>query len=380
MTSLHFHPLRVRAVQPDTDDSVVVSFDVPDALAETFRFEPGQYLTLRQDVAGQDLRRSYSICAAAGQAPRVGVRRVPGGAFSSWLHASLKPGDTIECLPPQGRFGHAVAQASPAALAGAAQPGELAGTAPRHVLAVAGGSGITPILSIVRTLLERSPRTRVTLLYGNRTQSSTMFKEELEDLKNGHLARLSLYPVFSREVVDAPEGSPLAAGRLDRARIGLFLRTLVDARSVDQAFVCGPHALNDEAEAALLEAGIESSRIHIERFGMPPEARGLADPHAAQPGDANEARIVMVRDGLTREFGFAQGDPSILDAAARAGLDVPYSCKSGVCATCRCKVLEGQVRMDRNFALEPADLAAGFVLSCQAHPLTERVVVSFDAR
>jgi ring-1,2-phenylacetyl-CoA epoxidase subunit PaaE len=363
MTSLHFHRLRVRDVQPDADNALVVSFDVPEELAATFRFEPGQYLTLRHDVAGQDLRRSYSICAAAGEAPRVGVRRVPGGAFSSWLHASLKPGDTVECLPPQGRFGHAVAD-----------------DAPRHVLAIAGGSGITPILSIVRTLLARSPHTRVTLLYGNRTQSATMFKEELEDLKNRHLARLSIYPVFSREVVDAPEGSPLAAGRLDRARIGLFLRTLVDARSVDHAFVCGPHALNDEAEAALLEAGIEPSRIHIERFGIPPEARGLADPHAAQPGDANEARIVMVRDGLTREFGFAQGDPSILDAAARAGLDVPYSCKSGVCATCRCKVLEGQVRMDRNFALEPADLAAGFVLSCQAHPLTERVVVSFDAR
>jgi ring-1,2-phenylacetyl-CoA epoxidase subunit PaaE len=377
MTSLHFHRLRVRGVQPDTDDSVVVSFDVPDELAETFRFEPGQYLTLRQEVDGQDLRRSYSICAAAGEAPRVGVRRVPGGAFSSWLHSSLKPGATIECLPPQGRFGHAVASVAAQV---SAQAGDRAGAAARHVLAIAGGSGITPILSIVRTLLARSPRTRVTLLYGNRSQASTMFKEELEDLKNGHLARLSLYPVFSREVVDAPEGSPLAAGRLDAARIGLFLRTLVDARSVDHAFVCGPHALNDEAEAALREAGIDPPRIHIERFGIPPEQRGAADQHAAQAGDADQARIVLVRDGLTREFGFAKGDPSILDAAARAGLDVPYSCKSGVCATCRCKVLEGQVRMDRNFALEPADLAAGFVLSCQAHPLTERVVVSFDAR
>ena len=377
MSSLHFHPLRVKSVQPDTDDAVVVSFDVPEALEPDFRFEPGQYLTLRHEVDGQDLRRSYSICAAPGQAPRVGVRRVPGGAFSTWLHASLKPGDTLQVMPPQGRFGHAVAlatgTAAPAA-AGAAAP------APRHVLAIAAGSGITPVLSIVRTLLERSPGTRVTLLYGNRRQASTMFKEELEDLKNGYLSRLSLYPVFSREVVDAPEGSPLAAGRLDRARIGLFLRTLVDPRSVDHAFVCGPHAVNDEAEAALLEAGVAPARIHIERFGVPPDSRGAADAHAAQPGDADEARIALVRDGLTREFGFAKGDPSILDAAARAGLDVPYSCKSGVCATCRCKVLEGQVRMDRNFALEPADLQAGFVLACQAHPLTPRVVVSFDER
>ena len=377
MTGLHFHTLRVRDVQPDTDDAVVVSFDVPEALAEAFRFEPGQYLTLRREVAGQDLRRSYSICAAAGEVPRVGVRRVPGGAFSTWLHTTLKAGDTIECLPPQGRFGHAVAGVAEAGVSAADAP---AARAPGHVLAIAGGSGITPILSIVRTLLEASPRTRVTLLYGNRTQASTMFKEELEDLKNRHLSRLSLYPVFSREVVDAPDSSPLAAGRLDRTRIGLFLRTLVDAPSVDHAFVCGPHALNDEAEAALREAGIEPARIHIERFGIPPEQQGAGDPHAAQAGDADQARIVLVRDGLTREFGFAKGDPSILDAAARAGLDVPYSCKSGVCATCRCKVLEGEVRMDRNFALEPADLAAGFVLSCQAHPLTERVVVSFDER
>ena len=367
MSGLHFHRLRVKDVQPDTDEAVVVSFDVPETLADTFRFEPGQYLTLRHEVGGEDLRRSYSICAAAGQAPRVGVRRVPGGAFSSWLHASLKPGDTLEVMPPQGRFGHAVAPQ------GGVEP-------PRHVLAIAAGSGITPVLSIVRTLLERSPGTRVTLIYGNRRQASTMFKEELEDLKNRHLSRLSLYPVFSREVVDAPEGSPLAAGRLDRARIGLFLRTLVNPRSIDRAFVCGPHALNDEAEAALLEAGLAPARIHIERFGVAPGQQGGADPHAAQEGDADEARIALVRDGLTREFGFAKGDPSILDAAARAGLDMPYSCKSGVCATCRCKVLEGQVRMDRNFALEPADLQAGFVLACQAHPLTERVVVSFDER
>ena len=377
MSGLHFHPLRVRDVQPDTDDAVVVSFDVPGELAETFRFEPGQYLTLRHEVAGQDQRRSYSICAAAGEVPRVGVRRVPGGVFSSWLHACLKPGDTIECLPPQGRFGHAVAGLAAGDTA-AARAG--AGAWTRHVLAIAGGSGITPILSIVRTLLERTPATRVTLLYGNRSQASTMFKEELEDLKNAHLSRLSLYPVFSREVVDAPEGSPLAAGRLDRARIGLFLRTLVNPRSIDHAFVCGPHALNDEAEAALREAGLDPGRIHIERFGVPPEQQGAGDPHAARAGDADQARIVLVRDGLTREFGFTQGDPSILDAAARAGLDVPYSCKSGVCATCRCKVLEGRVRMDRNFALEPADVQAGFVLSCQAHPLTERVVVSFDER
>jgi ring-1,2-phenylacetyl-CoA epoxidase subunit PaaE len=363
MSGLHFQPLRVRDVRPDTDDAVVVTFEVPQDQASNFAFAPGQYLTLRHEVGGRDLRRSYSICSAAGEPLRVGVRRVAGGAFSTWVHGQLKAGDTLQVMQPQGRFGQAAA--------------ELAGTdRAAHVLAVAGGSGITPILSILRTLLATAPRVRCTLLYGNRNAASTMFKEELEDLKNRYLTSLAIHPVFSREQVD----SPLGAGRLDAERIGLFLRTLINPQGVDQVFVCGPHAFNDEAEAGLKGAGIAEDRIHIERFGVPPALAPQGDAHAHQAGDAEQARIVLVRDGLTREFGFGAGDPSILDAAARAGLDVPYSCKSGVCATCRCKVLEGQVRMDRNFALEKSELAAGFVLSCQAHPLTERVVLSFDER
>jgi ring-1,2-phenylacetyl-CoA epoxidase subunit PaaE len=363
MSGLHFHPLTVREVRAEADDAVVVTFDVPPALAEDFRFEPGQYLTLRRTLDGQDVRRSYSICAAAGEPLRVGVRQVPGGLFSTWLHGSLKAGDTLEAMQPQGRFGAALAGLEDSA-------------APVHVLAVAGGSGVTPILSILRTLLAQVPRARCTLLYGNRNAASTMFKEELEDLKNRHLTRLAIHPVFSREQVD----SPLHAGRLDRERLGLFLRTLVDPRRVDHAFVCGPHALNDEAEAALRSAGVPAERIHVERFGIPPAQQPAGDAHARRQGDAEGARVTVVRDGLAREVVFGQADPSILDAAARAGMDVPYSCKSGVCATCRAKVLEGRVRMDRNFALEKADLDAGFVLTCQAHPLTERVVVSFDER
>ena len=356
---IHFHPLRVSEIRRDTEDSVVIRFDVPEALRETFRFAPGQYLTLKRGSGPEEARRSYSICCAPGEGLRVGVRRVPRGLFSPWLHGALREGDTLDVMEPQGRFGAALAQG-----------------APRHVLLVAGGSGITPILSILRTLLEQGEATRCTLLYGNRSAASTMFKEELEDLKNRHLTRLAIHPVFSREQVD----SPLHAGRLDRERIALFLRTLVDPRDVDQAFVCGPHAMNDETEAALREAGLPPERIHVERFGLPPEQVRGAELHAAQPGDADAARVVVVRDGLTREFVFRKGDPSILDAAAREGLDVPYSCKSGVCATCRAKLIEGRVRMDRNFALEKADLDAGFVLTCQAHPLTERVVVSFDHR
>lgn len=355
MSGLHFHPLRVSEVRPDADDALVVTFDVPDAGRDTFRFTPGQYLTLRQP--GTDLRRSYSICAAPGEPLRVGVRKVPGGAFSGWLHATLRAGDTLEAMEPQGRFGAALDRR------------------PRHVLAVAGGSGITPILSIVKAVLEGDARSRVTLLYGNRHAASTMFKEELEDLKNRHLTRLAVHPVFSREAMD----SPLSCGRLDADKLASFLRLAGGVAAVDEAFVCGPHAMNDEVETALEALGLARERIHLERFGIPPSAADAA-LHAPQAGDATGARIAIVRDGLTREVSFTAEDDSILAAAGRAGLDVPYSCRSGVCATCRAKVLEGRVRMDRNFALEKADLDAGFVLTCQAHPLTDRVVVSFDER
>lgn len=354
MSGAHFHSLRVALVRPEADDACVVTFDVPAALRERFAFRAGQYLTLRAQVNGQDLRRSYSICAAPGEAPRVGVRRVPGGAFSSWLHKSLKAGDAIEVMEPEGRFGAALAQA------------------PRHVLAVAGGSGVTPMLSILKAVLAADTHTRCTLLYGNRNGASTMFKEELEDLKNRYLTRLAIHTVFSREQVD----SPLQAGRLDREKVAMLLRL---SGPVDQAFVCGPHAMNDEVEAALLAVGLAAECIHVERFGVPPAvAAGIS--HAPQAGDAATAVIRIVRDGLTRDVPFGAGDESILAAAARAGLDVPYSCKSGVCATCRAKLVAGQVRMDRNFALEKADLDAGFVLTCQAHPLTPEVTVSFDER
>jgi ring-1,2-phenylacetyl-CoA epoxidase subunit PaaE len=361
MAALHFHPLRVRAVQPDTDEACIVSLEPASGGASEaglWRFEPGQHLTLRAIVGGQELRRSYSVCAAPGEPLRVGVRRVPGGAFSGWLHAQLKPGDLIDALPPQGGFGRALQRA------------------PRHVLAVAGGSGITPLLSIVKAHLAGAPGHRATLVYANRTAASTMFAAELDDLKNRHLARLAIFPVFSREQVDAP----LAAGRLDAERLATILRLVGGAAAVDEAFVCGPHAMNDEVEAALRAAGLEPGRIHVERFGVPPAERAAAAVAETPPADAATARITLVRDGLTREFGYAAADGNLLDAAARAGLDVPYSCRSGVCATCRCRLLEGRVDMARNFALEPDDLAAGFVLACQAQPLTPAVVVSFDER
>ncbi len=361
MTQPLFHALTVRSIEPDTAEAVVVSFDVPEPLRASFGFTQGQYLTLRATIAGQDLRRSYSICAGVDDAVlRVGVRKVRGGVFSNWINEQLRPGDTVQVMAPQGRFFV-----------------PLDAAARRHHLGIAGGSGITPILSIMKTVLAREPLSTFTLVYGNRSLQSTMFKEELEDLKNRYLTRLTLHHVFSDEPTDAP----LNMGMMDRAKIGAFLRSVVPAAGVAHAYVCGPYQMNDEAEAALLAAGVAEERIHIERFGVGPHAGGVgAVGHAPDPGDAEQSRVVIVRDGLRREIEFRRQQPSILDAAAAAGLEVPFSCTSGVCGTCRAKVLEGAVRMERNFALDAADVANGFVLCCQAHPTTERVVLSFDER
>ena len=364
--SVLFHDLSVRRIEPDTPEAVVVTFAVPPELRDAFGFTQGQYLTLRKTINGQDLRRSYSICAGVDDGElRVGVRKVKDGVFSNWIHEQLKPGDLISVMAPQGRF---FVPLDP--------------QAQRHHLGIAGGSGITPILSILKTVMVREPLSRFTLIYGNRALRSTMFKEELEDLKNRWMQRVVLHHVFS----DEPTDSPLNMGVMNRDKLGEFLRTVVPARSIDHAYICGPFQMNDEAEAALQAAGVPEERIHIERFGVaqaPGASAGKgagAVMHQAQPGDAETSRVVIVRDGLQREIVFSKDQPSILDAASAAGLEVPFSCTSGVCGTCRCKVIEGQVRMERNFALDKKEVEAGFVLSCQAHPLTERVVLSFDER
>ena len=390
-TSPLFHDLIVRRIEPDTTEAVIVTFEVPVELRESFGFTQGQYLTLRKTIEGQDLRRSYSICAGVDDGElRVAVRKVKGGVFSNWINEHLQPGDQISVMAPQGRFFV-----------------PLDATAQRHHLGIAGGSGITPILSILKTVMVREPHSRFTLIYGNRALRSTMFKEELEDLKNRWMQRVVLHHVFSDEPGnDGPHGAshlppegarselgaarrsdlPLNMGHMNREKIGEFLRTVVPAASIDHAYICGPFQMNDEAEAALQAAGVSEERIHIERFGVA-QAPGAASAqgvdavmHQAQPGDAERSRIVIVRDGLQREIEFSKDQPSILDAASAAGLEVPFSCTSGVCGTCRCKVMEGQVRMERNFALDKKEVEAGFVLSCQAHPLTERVVLSFDER
>ncbi len=359
---LDFHQLTVSAMQPDTAEAVVLNFEVPEALASVFAFTQGQYLTLRAKVQGQDLRRAYSICAGVDDgALRVAVRRVKGGVFSNWLNSELRVGDSLQVMPPQGRFFVPLAPAQR-----------------RHHVGLAGGSGITPILSIMKTLLAREPHSRFTLIYGNRQLRSTMFKADIEDLKNRYMSRLSVHHVFSDEQTDAD----LNMGLLDRHKVAQFLSSVLGPASIDHAYICGPFQMNDEAQAALLASGVPEQSIHIERFGVAAQATGVATADLPQmlPGDPQTSRVLIIRDGLRRELEFHRSQPSLLACGAAAGLELPFACTSGVCGTCRAKVLQGQVRMSRNFALDQAELAAGFVLTCQAHPVSERLVLSFDER
>lgn len=359
-TPINFHPLRVHAVRPETDEARVLSFEVPEALRAAYAYTQGRYLTLRATIDGQDLRRSYSICAGLDDGElRVGVRRVAGGVFSNWIHSQVQAGDTLQVMVPQGRF-YAPLQPDAA----------------QHHLGIAGGSGITPILSILKTVLAREPRSRFTLLYGNRQLRSTMFKGELDDLKDRYLTRLAVHHVFSDEHSEAP----MHRGLMDRNKVGAFLRTLVPAAGVSQAYICGPYQMNDEAEAALLAAGVPAERIHVERFGIAPSESSAAPALAPTVRQGLDTQVVIVRDGLRREITVRPEHGNILAAAAAAGLEVPYSCTSGVCGTCRAQVLEGQVQMARNFALDRREVAAGQVLCCQAQPLTPRVLLSFDER
>ncbi|HEY7760068.1 MAG TPA: 1,2-phenylacetyl-CoA epoxidase subunit PaaE [Burkholderiales bacterium] len=351
-----FHSLRIAEVRRECADAVSLRFDVPPRLAADYTFVQGQHITLRTQLAGRELRRSYSICAAADDGElRVAIRKVSGGAFSTFANAQLKAGDSIDVLTPEGRFHTPLHPANV-----------------KHYVAFAAGAGITPVLSLIKTTLKREPRSRFTLLYGNRRVATTMFQEELEDLKDRYLERFTLYNLFSREHQEVE----LFNGRLDAAKVEALADTLLPVEGIDEAFLCGPDTMLDEIEGALRARGLRAEHIHLERFGVP--AAGAA--HHVEPGDAPQALITVLVDGVRREVEFHAGDPSVLDAALRAGVDLPYSCKGGMCCTCRAKVLEGRLRMDKNYSLEQRDLDAGFVLTCQAHPLTDRVVVSYDER
>ena len=349
-----FVPLSVDRVRPQTADAVAIRFLVPNDLREAFRFVPGQYLTLRATIDGEEVRRSYSICAAEHEAPEVGIKRVPDGRFSSWA-LSLRPGDTVEAMAPEGRF--------TAAIDGG-----------RHdYLLVAAGSGITPCLSIARSVLAGEPDSTVTLIYGNRTTDTVMFREEIDALKDRHTNRFVLFHVTSRERQDVA----FLHGRVDGARVReLAERGLVDPSRFDAAYLCGPQGMVESVREALVALGMDETAVRAELFtaaGAPPR------PAPEEIERVEGARVTIVADGVTRDVPIDPQTQTVLQAGQAAGLDLPFSCAGGMCCTCRAKVAEGEVAMDANYSLEPWEVEAGFALACQARPRTERTVMDFDA-
>jgi ring-1,2-phenylacetyl-CoA epoxidase subunit PaaE len=348
-----FHPLRVARVEQLTDDAVAVTFDVPAELAEDYAFAPGQALTLRRVDGDRDERRSYSICAPMGAAPRVGVREVPGGFFSSYLVHEVRPGDTIEVLPPAGTF-----------TADLSVPGD-------HVFVVA-GSGITPALSLAGTVL-RDGESTVTVFYGNRRTNTVMFADELADLKDRYGTRLQLVHVLSRE----PRDAELTSGRLDGDRLRTLVDAFTDPVAVDHWWLCGPHGMVDDARTLLSELGVPAERVHQELFfvdDVPPQPVRGDDQVVEGPS----SQVTVVLDGRETSLSLPRDVP-VLDSAQQVRGDLPFACKGGVCGTCRARVTDGEVEMRRNYALEPKEVEAGYVLTCQTVPVSDAVTIDFDA-
>jgi ring-1,2-phenylacetyl-CoA epoxidase subunit PaaE len=352
-----FHPLPIARVERETRDAIAITFAVPARLREQFRFEQGQHLTLRADIGGEDVRRSYSICSAVDDgALRIAVKRSPGGVFSTWANEALAAGASIDVMPPMGHFNV-----------------PLDPTAKRHYAGFAAGSGITPLLSIVKTTLATEPRSRFTLFYGNRASGTVMFKEELAALKDTYIDRFNLVHVLSREAQDID----LLHGRIDRAKADALIAHWLPGEEIDAAFVCGPEGMMDAVVAALKGRGFPDAKIKIERFAASiPKHQHVARPlpQAAR----TECEVTVIIDGSRKAFLLEKGEENILEAGLANGIELPYSCRGGVCSTCRCRLVEGEVDMDVNFALEDYEVARGFILSCQSYPVTDKVVVDFD--
>ena len=353
-----FLPLEVTNVQQDTRDAVVVTLRPRAEDADRFAFTQGQYLTFRREFEGEELRRSYSICAGLDEGLlKVGIKRVDGGAFSTWANENLSPGTVMEAMPPMGNF-HVPLQAD----------------AGRNYLGFAGGSGITPVLSILKTTLAREPQSQFTLVYANRQMSSIMFREELEDLKNIYLGRLSVIHVLEAEGQEID----LFTGLVDAEKMTALFANWVDPEEVDVAFICGPEPMMLTIARSLKDHGLGDDQIKFELFasGQPGRAKHKAVSKATDSGEACEATVTL--DGATRTFRMPKTGESLLDAALDNNMDAPFACKAGVCSTCRAKVLEGDVEMHTNHALEDYEVKQGYVLTCQCYPLSDKVVVSYD--
>lgn len=352
----HFHPLKVARIAPETSDSMRIALAVPPALEQEFEFLPGQHLPIQATVDGRKLRRTYSICSAPGQRPlEIGVRLQPGGRFAEFVANELAEGDTLEVMPPSGQF-----VARPA-------PGRR-----RTILVFAAGSGITPVLSILRAILETEAQSRVLLFYGNRRRATTMFIDDLFALKNRFPERLQLNFVFSQE----QQEFPVMSGRLDADKVRELQAAFWRGLEPDEAYICGPGTMLDTVRDTLVELGMSPDAVHIERYGAPRRPGQPADTKPQAAGEGTQVTLIM--DGHRQSFVMPPGSDNIVDAAAVHGIDLPYSCKGGVCATCRTFLREGRVRMHSNYALEPWEVDKGFVLACQSEPLSDAIVIDYD--
>ena len=356
---MHFEKLLIKDVRQETTDCVSVAFTIPEHLQDQFRYKQGQYLTLRTVINDAEVRRSYSLCSSPlEQEWRVAIKKTPGGVFSGFANEQLKAGDTLEVAPPEGRFFT-----------------ELVSTQSRQYVAIAAGSGITPIFSIIKTILKTEPHSTVTLVYGNRNRHSIIFREELEALKNKHMHRFRLIHILSREMMDAS----INTGRIDTEKCDTLFTRMLTLRA-DAFFICGPEEMTLCVRDFLLEKGIDRKKIHVELFtaGATGKPKATTAQQANNEGPTSEISIKL--DGSVFNFNLPYDSESILDAAMRHGADLPFSCKGGVCCTCRAKVIEGEVDMEINYALEPEEVEQGFVLTCQSHPRSEKVVIDFDVK
>ena len=357
--SAGFHPLKIVDVTRETDEAISVTLEPIAGIAADFGFLPGQHLTFRAEINGEDVRRNYSICVSPGTGPlKVGIKRIEGGVFSGWACETLKAGGTLEAMTPRGHFTWGF---SPQA---------------RHdYLSFAGGSGITPILSLIKTGLATEPRSQFTLLYGNRASNTIMFLEEIAGLKDQYLNRFQVYHFLDDEIDDVD----LFNGRLDAARIADVLGSLIDPKTIDAVFICGPGPMMDVAERAMLEAGLPAEHVLVERFtaGRPAAAEEQAGRAAAQMAEGLKMEIAI--DGRRRMVTFQAEKGSILESARAAGLPANYACKAGVCATCRARLISGKVSMNKNYGLSAEEVAQGYILTCQAVPVSESVTVDYDA-
>ena len=358
---IHFHSLRVKKVEKETEDCVSIVFEVPEELKELYVFKQGQSLTMRKELSGEEVRRTYSICSSPhDNMLRVAVKKVEGGAFSAYANEQLKAGDTLEVMPPVGKFYT-----------------ELDAAQKKNYVAFAAGSGITPVLSIIKTTLLTEPGSTFTLVYGNRTKNSIIFKEELEALKDKFLSRFRIYHILSREKTDAE----INYGRIGRDKCEVLFGKLIDLNSADEFFLCGPEEMIFSVRDYLQEKGVAKDHIHFELFTIPGQKKSVVETEKkAVVDEGPKAKVSVKLDGILFDFDLGYESQSILDAALKQGADLPYACKGGVCCTCKAKLVEGEVEMEVNWGLEQDEIEKGYILTCQSHPKTERVVVDFDAK